>query len=267
MSEYSEYPYRSPELLHELYVNRQYTQQEIADELGCSNGVVAKYIQRHDIETRRNTWSHYERLKDKELLYELYVERELTTEEVGDRLGVTGWTISRWLDEFGIKTRNHGYGRGPDELNDPDFLREQYWDERKSTQTIADEIGASHRGVSVAMDRHGIDKRGPSERVSGDLSPMWDGGCTTYCGPNWHRKRREALERDGYTCQRCGLDNGEHKSKWGRAIEVHHIQRRESFRQDSGEIDWKNANRLENLITLCKNCHAKLEGLPIDNGG
>jgi len=49
------------------------------------------------------------------------------------------------------------------------------------------------------------------------------------------------LERDSWRCQSCG--------KY-RDLQVHHKQ----FRSRSGE------DRVENLITLCSNCHSRLHG-------
>lgn len=40
-----------------------------------------------------------------ELLRELYVQRELTVDQVGTELGISKGAASRWLDRFGIDTR------------------------------------------------------------------------------------------------------------------------------------------------------------------
>lgn len=79
--------------------------------------------------------------------------------------------------------------------------------------------------------------------------PTWRGGYEPYYGPNWPRQARDARRRDAFTCQACGTT----KSKW--TLEVHHIR---AFRTFDG--DWKSANRLTNLVTLCKSCHAKDSG-------
>ena len=56
-------------------------------------------------------------------------------------------------------------------------------------------------------------------------------------GPRWQRLRRATLERDGWRCRACG---GAGK------LEVDHIQPI----YKGGEI-----YSLDNLQTLCKNCH------------
>lgn len=71
-----------------------------------------------------------------------------------------------------------------------------------------------------------------------------------YRGSNWHIQRAKTLERDGYRCQVCNKKIGIKQRDYG----IHHIT---PFR-DFGD-DYVNANRLSNLITLCRRCHAQVE--------
>jgi len=61
----------------------------------------------------------------------------------------------------------------------------------------------------------------------------------TQRGHEWPAARREALERDGHTCQECGSTSDLH---------VHHI---------NGD---GNDHRVENLRTLCRDCHRERHG-------
>lgn len=76
-------------------------------------------------------------------------------------------------------------------------------------------------------------------------SPTWRGGHSCYRGDNWNRQRKAARERDNHTCQHCG--------KVGRNLPVHHVRPFRLF------TDYREANRLENLITLCSVCHGVAE--------
>ncbi|MDX1662863.1 MAG: DEAD/DEAH box helicase [Candidatus Promineifilaceae bacterium] len=70
-------------------------------------------------------------------------------------------------------------------------------------------------------------------------------------GPLWPQRRRQALARDGYRCQRCGAtDSG------GRPLHVHHLRpfRDFGYRRGHNRHDLE-ANRLDNLVTLCSRCH------------
>ena len=74
-------------------------------------------------------------------------------------------------------------------------------------------------------------------------------------GPNWPAQRDAALARDGHRCRHCGAYERE-----GRQHDVHHVTPFRSFGYVPGANDlFKFANVLENLITLCLNCHHRVE--------
>jgi DEAD/DEAH box helicase domain-containing protein len=66
-------------------------------------------------------------------------------------------------------------------------------------------------------------------------------------GPDWSKTRDRVRARDKYTCQVCGAVEA------GRQHDVHH---KVPFRAFISPAD---ANRLENLTTLCHSCHHKVE--------
>lgn len=90
---------------------------------------------------------------------------------------------------------------------------------------------------------------------TGPDHPNWKGGYIPYYGRDWRRQRRAARKRDGHTCQRCGIT----QEQLGRHLDVHHIK---PFREFDG--DYKSANKLENLISLCPSCHKLVETYGID---
>src|SRR5262249_34460522 len=64
-------------------------------------------------------------------------------------------------------------------------------------------------------------------------------------------QRALALERDGQRCRLCGAE-----AAAGRSLHVHHIV---PYRQFGGEAPWREANQLDNLISLCAACHRAAE--------
>lgn len=68
-------------------------------------------------------------------------------------------------------------------------------------------------------------------------------------GKNWRKARRKCLERDNYTCQMCGIT----KQELSQNPDVHHIRPIRKF--DNPE----DAHFVENLISLCRKCHKKIE--------
>jgi hypothetical protein len=101
-----------------------------------------------------------------------------------------------------------------------------------------------------------------AENQTGDNNPRWKGGGRLYYGPNWHRQRRKRRKKDGYVCQWCGLGDEESIERFGRELSVHHRQPMRTFVED-GETDYERANRVGNLVTLCIECHKKIEKLPV----
>lgn len=62
-------------------------------------------------------------------------------------------------------------------------------------------------------------------------------------GRFWDRRRREALDRDGWRCRDCGRAG---------ALQVHHIV----------PIEAGGTDDLDNLRSLCKDCHHKRHRRP-----
>lgn len=83
-------------------------------------------------------------------------------------------------------------------------------------------------------------------------------GPLPFDGELWEERRRAALERDGYRCRACGIDQREHRRQYGRALAVHHeVPRREFDTADE-------AHDLENLVTLCCRCHGRAESEDVE---
>ena len=75
------------------------------------------------------------------------------------------------------------------------------------------------------------------------------GDVTDDMGPNWTTQRYRTLDRDGYECQRCGMTNVECQNKYETSLNVHHIVPRREYN------DLAEANKLDNLVSLCPSCH------------
>ncbi len=80
---------------------------------------------------------------------------------------------------------------------------------------------------------------------------VWTNDPNAY-GPDWPKIRERVRARDGYKCQVCGTP------ETGRQHDVHHKIPFRAFVRD-GILDREQANRLENLSTLCTSCHHKVE--------
>lgn len=104
--------------------------------------------------------------------------------------------------------------------------------------------GSKFCSVKCKANWTSVNKRGENHKAFKQGRKTYDRGV------NWSTQRRRALRRDNSTCQVCGYikDEGERK------IDVHHITPYIEFNSD-----YISANRISNLITLCRSCHIKIE--------
>lgn len=102
-----------------------------------------------------------------------------------------------------------------------------------------------------------------SHNRTGAEHPRFKGGRERYRGPNWRVQRRKARERDDHVCQMCGRTGAESQEEFGRALDVHHKTAVRDFRDSSEEVNWREVNALDNLVTLCLPCHRRVEKLPV----
>ncbi|KAA0277017.1 MAG: DEAD/DEAH box helicase [Chloroflexi bacterium] len=80
---------------------------------------------------------------------------------------------------------------------------------------------------------------------------LWTNDPNNY-GPDWQKIRLAVRKRDQFKCQVCGA------AETNREHDVHHKIPFRAFIQD-GKVNHEQANRLENLTTLCQSCHRKVE--------
>lgn len=82
---------------------------------------------------------------------------------------------------------------------------------------------------------------------------LWTNAPNDY-GPQWPKIREQIRARDGFRCQMCGR-----AETTRRQHDVHHKIPFRMFRDEAGNIQREQANRFDNLVTLCPACHRKAE--------
>ena len=75
-----------------------------------------------------------------------------------------------------------------------------------------------------------------------------------YDSIDWDHLRSAAVQRDKMKCQDCGAEQQD------RFLEVHHLSYPEKITIDRVIYINAKADKLENLITLCRNCHRQRHG-------
>jgi hypothetical protein len=161
-------------------------------------------------------------------LYTLYDIEKKTISVVAKIYSVSPATILKYLRKFNIKTRRLGYT-----INDK----------------IRKKLSVGHKGIKQSYEW----RKNISQAMMGEKNHNYKHGLAKskkYI-KNIIRKsleykewRKAVFERDNYTCQKCGVKNGNGEEIY---IEAHHIKSYDKYPQLRFAIS--------NGQTLCKKCH------------
>lgn len=244
-------PLQDEELLRELYLQRELSLSGVAENVGCTVWKVRYWLTHHGIETREPGGSTFAvpELTDYNWIQTKYIEEELTSIEIAEFLDCSPRTVSAWLDKHGIDCPWHLPQDAKKYLENEEKMWTLYEENGLSSTEIANRLGCSVGYVGDYLREYGF----TDYEMVGEDHPLWNGGDYVY-GEGWCKGKRETVrERDDYTCQLCGIEDVEHKSKYSTKLHVHHIKKARNVSAD------ENRNALENLITLCAACHVKAE--------
>lgn len=130
-----------------------------------------------------------------------------------------------------------------------------FFDKRKGTLILKTEINTCGDKCEKLNRKNNelLRRKKISFAFTGEKHPNWQGGLSGYRGKNWTHQRFLTKIRDKFVCQKCGMTQKRSLKEFGESLEVHHIIPYREF------TDYKKANDLSNLITLCKSCHQKAE--------
>lgn len=187
---------------------------------------------------------------DADWLEEMYVDRGLTYEEIGDICNVGRRTIGYHIRKHELNTKKYKY-------RDREWLEEMYVEKEYDTYEIADMCDTNQSSISRYLNKYNIDTRknigenhpyydiDPTEHpqygMRGEDSVNWKGGSSWRNGAKVSDWRRDVFERDDYTCKDCDTRGVE--------LNAHHIDRWSEAPEKRFDID--------NGVTLCINCHAQ----------
>lgn len=207
---------------------------------------------------------------DPEWLEEQYHCEGRTQKDIADECGVSPRTIRRYMNEFGIKTRelvgeNHPqYGTERSEetrrkisetMQGREFTEE--WKERisdaQSGAKIPDDVKRKISESLTGISRPDSTRKKMSVSTSRENNPMWIDGRTSdsWYGTEWQWANKQ-IRRKYDVCANCDEDGSNHH------LDVHHIVPIRFFANDvSASATW--AHQEGNLILLCRPCHKRAE--------
>ena len=126
---------RDRDWLYEQYVTNVRSTTDIAKEVGCHWCAAARALKRLNIPKRRHT-SKYPLLNNKDWLYEMYINRQLSTREIGALVGgAKGGVVYSALAPAGITPRSDAEG-----------IKSRYPDGRFGENASNWQGGVSYRG-------------------------------------------------------------------------------------------------------------------------
>lgn len=253
----------------------------MARECGVSLDTIRYQMKKHGI-------TPYIVPKDKPKLYnqrflvaDMYKEG-YSPQEIANRFDTTRRAVGTILKQLEIPLRtmqeaqfNYNKKDIPKEMFDKEWLQEQHLN--KSVTDIAKDIGVDAGTLRRQMQKLGIHTNTNSESkiglMVGSKHPNWKGGKTPLSlllREYWKINIAcHAMKRDGYKCCLCGKEH---------TLNVHHIKH---FKDIVDEIIAENNHldiqkdshtlyqiiikdsrftSVDNLITLCEDCHKKVHG-------
>lgn len=224
--------------------NKGMTSQLIAIELGCCRATVCNYAKFWGIPlpkgggVRRKVRMPYE---SKRLLQKAY-EQTPSVRKLGERWGVSGYAVQRWLVLFGIP-RNNKRATSAQDWGKPwankTLLKKEYG--RLGSKALAKKWNCDPGTVTNWVRRHGLKVRPPTgEGVSYDQAYEGKKRWTGRRRPLYHRES-EALKKEAGACQVLECGYSEHL----KLLDIHHL--------DGDKLN----NDKSNLVAACVLCHAK----------
>lgn len=101
--------------------------------------------------------------QDEEVLYELYVSRDMTMSEIAQKLGCSTGLISMYISETDIEVH---MGNPDAKYRDEETLREMYLEKGMSCSRIGEKLGCCHATVHDWLNRYGIETRNSEDGMT-----------------------------------------------------------------------------------------------------
>lgn len=196
--------YRNEDWLREQYLDREKPASEIGELSGVHKSVIYNWLRRYGIRrrSRSETWvirNSRKKYADRDWLFDQYVVRGKSTNEIAESVGCHHETIRKWLKKHDVDIRSRseaallryeqelaGYSTGEErelvgddltidaswrDLGDRNFVegvpyRDESWlrdvyDEVGNTEKIADICGVSGTTIRNWMDKFNIERAAP----------------------------------------------------------------------------------------------------------
>jgi len=145
-------PHKDEEVMRRLYVREQMSVRAIADKFDMGSTTVERWLDRHGI-ARRDSGGKPDdaRFKDPEVLRELYVEEELTRQEMADRLGCSMGDVRYHMEKHDIMKEARPW-------RDTELLREKCEEEHVPVPELSDRWDCGQTTIYYQLEKHDIER-------------------------------------------------------------------------------------------------------------
>lgn len=183
----------------------------------------------------------YYMYKNKEWLYEQYIVKQISANNIAKTVGKDPKTVWSWLKKFNIPTRPRGH-------NTSHLPKDgSIWKDRKHKETTKQKIKQARLNDGhvpyLKNGEHWL------KNIPKQEHPNYKGGLTPerqsfYSSEEWSKAVKIIWHRDNATCQKCGKHHNTEKNRGN--FHIHHIV---SF------MNRELRSNPDNLVLLCKECH------------
>ncbi|MEM4992599.1 hypothetical protein WKH56_08660 [Priestia sp. SB1] len=282
MQEIKKHLHVNKEFLIKHYVDDNLSVRAVAKLAKCSHSIILRRLHLFQIEIKNSKGSNIPHVT-KEFLVEHYIKQDLTIKGVAKAANCSTDAIVRYLLKFGIEKEETTDFKEFPNVNE-EFLIEHYTNQRLSIRDIADIAECSSTLIGKRLKHYEIETRTSMQDYTleerkekygrrGEQHGLWKGGVAPI--RNAIRNRLAAVSEkrmrlDNYTCQNCGVRAGtkhvHHKRAFAEIIEEirsEHPELNIQIEEDKEKfieicVADSRLNDIENLITLCEQCHLNL---------
>jgi len=258
MAEYGIPNRRSPipisqDVLQNLYLDQKKSAIEIAVMYRCGTSSIHRLMVKYNISARSSTESQRRLNISEAEIKELYLNKKLSSDRIGNKLGCDGETVRKYLKKYGIPRRPAAKIRTVDIPKD--VLQDMYWNQGMDSIEIGNRFNCSPSVVRKCMDRSDIKCRHAGFR-SGENHLYWRGGVSfePYCHKFNERFKESIREKFNRTCFLCPttesaqMEEMHSQGKRSFRLSIHHVSYDKDCLCDDSECEF---------VPLCLPCHTK----------
>lgn len=214
--QFIEIPYRNKEWLYNEYIVKNREAKDIAKDVGINQRTLREWISIFGLTNKQDKTSEI----SKDTLIDLYVNKKLSSDEIGEKYNVSGGSILNLLKKFEIPARTTS-----------EIMR-LYYDFKDGHRRQSEHLQKIENKIIHSCATRGIS----IEEFDGFKSDERHMIRNSYDYKHW---RMEVFTRDNFTCQACG--------KIGGNLQAHHIENFSSHPELRFDVN--------NGVTFCVKCH------------